>query len=278
MFRILMKGRFFQRGPLAQWSITCTVVIGAFASQCLGQSTSQASHSSQTVFYPSSFPLQLQGSVMALGSRLQKPGQERETLVGTLTDSSGSSPGKVTFELPNKVRIDWMGSAARTIAYDGTSSWSSNGSLSEQDQNLLETFLEDSPEGLLNSVRQIASLRVIATYARFDNGSTPNYSGPLVDIFQVTAPVQSNSTKPTRLKHYYFDATTRLLTEVDYVMKKSDGSTVGVRVQRSSWNAVSGQLAPGTVTRIENGNTVFTLGSSTATFSPAANDGTFSAP
>jgi hypothetical protein len=256
------------------------VVFGVLACQCPvpAQSTSQTSVSAQTVLNPLSFPLQLQGNVMALGSRLQKPGQERETLVGTLTDSSGSSPGKVTFELPNKVRIDWMGGTIRSIGYDGTSNWASDGNLSAQDQNLLETFLEDSPEGMLNSITQTASLRVIATFARFDDGTTPNYKGPMVDIFQVVEPVVSNNTKPMRQKHYYFDSTTRLLTEVDYILGGSGGSPVGVRVQRSNWNSVGGQLAPGTVTRIENGTTVFSLSSGSAAFSAAASDGTFSAP
>jgi hypothetical protein len=274
-----VKRLTFQGAPSAQRNRILIAVICALACQRLApaQTTSQASASIQTVFSPQSFPLQLQGAVMALGTRLQKPGQERETLAGTITNSTGSSPGKVTFELPNKVRIDWMGATGRSIGYDGTSNWASDGMLSEQDQNLLETFLEDSPEGMLNSVRQTASLRVIATYARFDNGSTPNYAGPLVDIFQVVEPVASNGAKPMRQKHYYFDSTTRLLTEVDY-LESSDGATVGVRVQRSNWNSVGGQLAPGTVTRIENGTSVFSLGSATATFSPAAADGTFSAP
>jgi len=262
-----------------RWNLILFAAICALACEhpVSAQTTSQASPSIQAVFNPQSFPLPLQGAVMALGSRLQKSGQERETLVGTLTNSTGSSPGKVTFELPNKVRIDWMGATVRSIGYDGNGNWASDGMLSEQDQNLLETFLEDSPEGMLNLIHQTASLRVIATYARFDDGTTPNYKGPLVDIFQVVEPVASNGAKPMRQKHYYFDSTTRLLTEVDY-LESSDGATVGVRVQRSNWNSVGGQFAPGSVTRIENGITVFSLGSATATFSPAAADGTFSAP
>ncbi len=261
---------------ITEWTAIFIAVVGALAGQCLvGQSTSQALAPSQTVFNPLSFPLQLQGSVMALGSRLQKTGQERETLVGTLTNSTGSSPGKVTFELPNKVRIDWRGATVRSIGFDGTSNWASDGMLSEQDENVLETFLEDSPEGMLNAIRRTASLRVIATYARFDDGSTPIRSA---DIYQVIGPVQSSSAKSIRQKHYSFDSNTRLLIEVDYLVKRSDGSTVGVRVQRSNWNNVGGQLAPGTVTRVENGTTVFSLGSANATFSAAAADGAFSAP
>jgi 23S rRNA G2069 N7-methylase RlmK/C1962 C5-methylase RlmI len=130
---------------------------------------------------------------------------------------------------------------------------------------------------MLNGVLNTASLRVIATYARMDDGSAPNYTGPLVDIFQVVGPVQSRTGKPVRQKHYYFDSKTHLLLEVDYLLKRSDGSTTGVRVQRSNWTSVNGQMVPGTVTRQEGGKTVFSFTASNATFSAATADGTFAA-
>ena len=258
----------------------CLLLVGALTCVSLAQAqgTSQTAVGAQGLFNPLSFPIQLQGALMALGDRLQKPGKERQTFTGTLTNSGQNYAVRVTLELPNKVRIDGAWGTTRSVGFDGSKNWASGGSISDSDEDLLETLLEDSPEGMLFAVRRNAGLRAIATFARFDDGSTPNYKGPLVDILQVTGPTESRDAKTTRVKHYFFDSTTRLLAEVDYFVKRADGSTAAVRVQRSNWTTVNGEKVPGTVTRIENGQVALSLSTSSQSFAAAGNDGTFTGP
>lgn len=233
---------------------------------------------STDIYNPLRFPLQLRGAIQALGDRLQKPGQERSVMNGTLVAATGAGPAVVTYELPNKLRIDQSGSAARSLGYDGIKDWASINQVAESDGEMVETFLEDSPEGLLYALTQTASLRVIATFARFDDGTASQYNGPSVDIFQSVATVQSNPSRPRRQKHYFFDSRTHLLIAVSYLLNRSGGSTTPVQITYSNWITVGGKLVPGTIARFENGKDVFTFTTSGAAFSPAANDGKFSAP
>lgn len=269
-------------------NLVVRVLLGAvmFASLAAGQGVQPAASSlvSQPPasigdrFNPLRFPIQIRGAVLALGDRLQVAGKERTTVNGTFATPNGASAAVVTYELPNKARIDESGFASHSVGYDGSKSWTSQTQLSEQDQNLLETLLEDSPEGMLRAITETASLRVIATLARFDDGKAPHYSGPLVDIFQVVGPVPSSGNASNRLKHYYFDSRTHLLLEVSYWLKHSDGSSAAVRIIRSNWTNVGGQFIPGDITRVENGKTLFTFTMSAVALSPAVQDGKFTAP
>lgn len=236
------------------------------------QTTTVVSNSAspQTTINPLLFPLQIRSSVVALGSRVQTPGQERATLTGTLDTGAGNSPATVNFELPNKIRVD---SGARSVSSDGTKTSASDARVSEQDEDLLETLADDSTEGMLSALLTTSSLRVIATFAKLDDGSK---TGRMVDIFQTIGPVQSRSDKPVRQKHFYFDSITHLLVEVDYLKKRADGSTAAVRVQRSNWTNISGQMIPGLITRIEDDKPVATFTAGNVAFSAKAADGEFS--
>jgi hypothetical protein len=139
---------------------------------------------------------------------------------------------------------------------------------------MLETFLDDSSEATFHTLRHNAGLRVLALQVRMDGGTMPTYTGPWSDIFDVMGPSRARSDHAPRQKHYYFDSRTQLLSEVRYRILRS-GETIEVKSQRSNWFGVSGQAVPGTITRIENGQTVFTFNTSNASLSAAASDGTF---
>jgi hypothetical protein len=209
-----------------------------------------------------------------LGDRTETPGKERATLSGTLTDGGGSTSVTIIYELTGKVLIERGG--GRAVGFDGSRNWTSTGNAAESDEILLEAFGEDSPEGLLNSLLNGAGLRVLGRFFRMDDGLTPNYAGPWVDVFQVVAQVRSRSARPLRQKHFYFDSQNHLLSEVRYISTRADRSTAAVQVKRSGWRSVAGQMVPGTITRVENGSTVFVVQVVGASFRPAAQDNTFS--
>jgi hypothetical protein len=242
----------------------------AFAQSTSGGS--QANASPTALF--TNIPLVLRPIATALGNRLQSPGNERATVVGTFTAAGKSYPGTLTYELPNKVRLDEGGSQPQTIAFDGTVAWASYGSIQSSDQNLLESLLDDAPESFLYCISHGSGSRLLVARGRMDNGSTPNYTGPWVAVYQLVGPDLSQQT--TRQKHFYFDWATRLPLLVRYQIKAPNGSVVSVETARSNWITTNGQTAPGTITRSENGSIVFTLQAASASFSASATDGFFS--
>ena len=252
--------------------IRLLVVCGAVCI-CVGAVAQTTATPAQTKLGLQSFPSVLGSNVVALGDRLTKPGKERMVLTGTFSGPAQSTPATLTFQWPSQFRF--AASASRSLGSDGSNYWASDNNLSEQDEDLLESFIDDSADGLLSDLRQSRSMRLVATRVRMDTGATPNYAGPWSDVYQVSGVVQSRSAKPVRSKLYYFDWKTRLLVEVDYLQKRADGSIISVQVKQSNWTSVGGQLVPGTVVRYENGKSVFTFTASNAAFAAAATDSTF---
>src|SRR5271157_6427065 len=66
------------------------------------------------------------GLVLAqLGGPLLKPGQGRVALTGNLAGSSGSSPVQATWQFPGVFRVDFTGSNARSLVFNG-SQWNAS--------------------------------------------------------------------------------------------------------------------------------------------------------
>jgi hypothetical protein len=264
-------------------AIRSNVKVYAYTTTCLfvaisiifAQSPSAGSQSnaSQTSAF-NNIPLVLRPIANALGTRLQASGNERATILGTITATGKNYPGTLTYELPNKVRIDEGGSQPQTIAFDGTVAWASYGNIQSSDQNLLESLLDDAPESFLYCVTHGWGSRLLIARGRMDNGLTPNYTGPFVAVYQLVGPGVSQPI--TRPKHFYFDWATSLPLAVRYQVRESDGSVVSVETTRSNWINANGQVSPGTITRSENGSVVFTLQAASVNFSAAASDGLFS--
>jgi hypothetical protein len=258
-----------QQMPLRSFTVACVLLTTPLG---FGQTQPAQTSVSNTQIFPPQFPIQVVAKVAAMGNRLQVPGQERIVMTGTLTQSGTNSSVKISYQLPNLFRIDETG---RSFGFSGSGNWDSGGSLAAADQDLMESFLDDSSEATFYALLHTAGLRVLATQVPMAAGTTSSYTGPWSDIFDVMGPSQARSDHAPRQKHYYFDSQTQLLSEVRYRILRS-GATVEVKSQRSNWTKVNGQAVPGTIARIENGQTVFTFTANSTTLSAAASDGTFS--
>jgi hypothetical protein len=95
---------------------------------------------------PSQMPPMLVRQFLALGNRLQQPGNERITLLGTLTTASGASGVQIVIQLGGKLNITGTNQAYK-IVFDGTTA-SVSGSIPDSD-DLLEAFVDDLPEALM---------------------------------------------------------------------------------------------------------------------------------
>lgn len=217
-------------------------------------------------------PLNLLGYRNALGDRYEKPGNERTVYTGSLREGVQAIATIVTAELPNKIRIQQSGAAARVIAFDG-SRLSSR--LVEVDEDLMETLFGDSPELFFYSLGRTAAWRLIGQNARLDDGRSPIYTGPREDIFQHIDRPTFRAAGITRQKHYYFDSKSLLLSRVRYRIRKAGGADVLIETRYSDWRKVGSQMLPARIERLEDGKARFTFEATEVRTSPATVDTAF---
>jgi len=264
-----MNNKSFRKNPVYLAPIIALMCVQALEAQSPAQSTVQTQPQPNTIL--GGLPYELQVKASALGNRLYKPGHERVTITGTLQRNGTSIPAVVIFELPSKVKISF--GANQVLGFDGTSSWFSGGSIASSDQDLLEAFSDDSPEAFFFSIAQQTHLfRPLVRYCRMDDGTTPNYSGPWVDIYQQVGVVLSRGDGTARQKHFYFDSTTELPDRVRYILAAGNR----VEVVRSQWTQYQGQYVPLQISRYQDGQVTHSLTGTSVTVGAYANDGTFS--
>ena len=227
---------------------------------------------------PHAVPAILRGPLAALGDRLQNPGKERFTLAGTYTDGKGSQGLQLTWELPAKMRIDFIGGSPRSVVFDGTTTKANGAAPSSSDDDLIESLADDRTEALLYNLRQRGfSMRFLGNRFRTDKGANKNYTGPFYDIFQTFWTVAARSDKAPRQKLFLFDSNTGLLVQTTYKVVRA-GATVTVETVYSGSSMVAGQAVPGQIVRLENSVNVFTIRITSAQMAATAADGLFTSP
>jgi hypothetical protein len=234
---------------------------------CSAQSASvPVPHATEGLYHtPAQISSVLVRPFLALGDRLMKPGNERITLVGTLTDGAGSSGVRIVMELGGKLNITWTGSAAAQKAvFDGKNS-SVVGNLARS-SDVLEAFVDDLAETALISVAGGTGVRLLGQ--RFADSS-----GGYCDYFDIpTRGVAEEKPRPVT-KRYCFDSKTSLLRSVRYFGSQNQQQLTVTEF--ANWTTVNGQAVPGTVTRLQGTTQVFQFQARNAVVSPAIADSTF---
>lgn len=218
----------------------------------------------------------------ALGDRLEKPGKERLTLLGTitrLTEADRSpAPISLTLEFPDRLRLEEIrGNKKLITAFDGSKTWGQGKTLKRSDEDLVETLLFDSVEHFLLGQLQGYATRLLGTNFRLDDGTNPNYAGPFYDIYEVTDELPGATEPRTQTKLYYFNSATALLERVRYESDR-DGVPVSVEILFDDWQAVGGQGVPRQLTRRENDQPVLQLNLTVTGFSARQADNLFAKP
>jgi hypothetical protein len=209
------------------------------------------------------------------GTRLQRPGNERLTLTGTFSSSTGNGSATVTAQIPGQVSVQISGPGAKTLQFDGTTALSNGASATGTDLDWLESFQSDTIETFFYSAGKTATFRFLGSHFRTDNGKTASYTGPYYDIFELVQPVAVKGSATPQQKFYYFDSSTRQFVKTRYRIVRG-GQTVEVQTLYSNWTKSNGQSMPGQIQRLENGVVVFTMAVSNGQFSAGAQDGIFS--
>jgi hypothetical protein len=222
---------------------------------------------------------QLRDALKAMGDRLEKPGKERLTLVGTLLRQNNSQaiPFRLFLELPRRMRLEEQGAQPRVSGFDGGEGWVLSADVSDADQEMIETLVFDSADQFFLARTQGFATRALGQRFRLDDGTTPNYTGPFYDIYQLQDRIPVQKEMRVQQKLFYFNSDTLLLERVRYQAERA-GAAVSVEVRFSGWQKVNGQQIPGTITRLENDAQAFRLTINAVNFSPHATDSIFNKP
>jgi hypothetical protein len=210
----------------------------------------------------------------ALGNRLEKPGQERLSLVGTWRVAGAVQPREfaATLEFPDRLRLNVGGPQNRVITFDGQQTKASQTPAADE-LDLIETLAYDSAEHFFAAQMQGNATRFLGSRFRTDDGSTPDYDGPYFDIYKIADHIKT-SEQERAAKLYYFNSETLLLERVTYDVNRG-GSEINVETKLSDWRVVDGQQVARRIERLENGKSVFVLTIRSAGLGRRTDDGIF---
>lgn len=218
----------------------------------------------------------LRSHLNALGNRLENPGKERLTIAGTLLPSIDRQSREVVavFEFPDQLRLVSQNKLqVRLITFDGQRAKATANRFESGELELIETLAYDSAEHFFATQLQGKAMRFLGSRFRIDDGSSPDYSGPYFDIYQIADQIEASG-EERAAKFYYFNSDTSLLERVTYVINR-DGSEVNVETRLSDWRIEDGQKVARRIERLENGKSVFVLNLRSAQFGRRAQDGIF---
>jgi hypothetical protein len=213
-------------------------------------------------------------NLAALGNRLEKPGKERLTLMGTLrTTTAEMREFAATLEFPEKLRLVVGGPKNRVVTFDGEQAEVLGLPPTADELDLIETLAYDSAEHFFAAQMQGNAMRFLGARFRTDDGSTPDYDGPYFDIYKIADQIKASG-QERAAKLYYFNSDTLLLERVTYVANRA-GSEISVETKLTDWRVVDGQQVAHRIERLENGQPVFVLNIRSAGLGQRAEDGIF---
>jgi hypothetical protein len=207
--------------------------LGVLNAQQQGRSSATRS----VYLHPSSGDGRTRFLIEALGDRLRSPGKERTVVAGTLTSGSASSNVVLTWELPDKFRLEETNGSRRAFVFDGAR-LTGRSQQNDADNELLESLTADTAEFFLYQAVGGAPLRYLGE--RFKQPGATGF-GATVDIFEFASPAKYPGAAAV-VKQFMFDSDTHLLNRVAYGIRKN-GRVVRIRTQIQGWGTVNGSVA-----------------------------------
>ena len=225
---------------------------------------------------------QLQGFLNRSGDRLEKPGKERLVLAGSITrlinGRSETRPVRLISEYPDRLRLEeQIDGQVQVTIFDKGETFTSNKSAAASDQDVIETLVFDTVDRFFNGQMHGLGTRFLGGRFRLDDGQKADYSGPFLDVYQMSDQIRIGSIEREQPKFYCFNSDTQLLDRVQYQLER-DKTIIEVIVQSGNWQKVQGQMLPGRIERLENGQPTFVLDVVSASFIPRMADGAFNRP
>ena len=226
----------------------CAIVLSSLVSSFLpfaAYPQTAVNNRSRNVLF-NDLPGFVHSQVRALGDRVSHPGKEITILDGRFRDPSNSeSAVRMTFQLPQSLEISGLKPGTASLKFDSAIPPIPT---DPDDSVLLETFVTDTAEGFLASIKDGREVEVIG-YG-IEDSETPSHIE--FDVFEVHSPVKTRSDSLARTKVYYFDSATGLLMRTRY----EDGRNE-VEIRFSDWRRQEGSAYPGKIERYENNRLTF---------------------
>ncbi|MBI4471610.1 MAG: hypothetical protein HY646_03010 [Acidobacteria bacterium] len=252
------------------WTIAIATIALPAASF---QGRREQPHERTALFANAAMPSEVRQPIAALGERVQRTGKEVTTWTGEFTDANGTrSTVELIHQLPGLVRLQAANS--RVLVFDGNSRRGSGGFVTN-DEDLLESIVLDSAEGMLWSLQEGGSMRLLGLRFGPDPKRLPDYNGPRYDIYEITGETHTRQDRLRRTKRYYFDSNTGLLVRTRY---RDSRRSVDVETRFSRWATVDGSAYPGSIERYEAGRLVFAFHATNVSHSPKRDVNVFRIP
>lgn len=218
----------------------------------------------------------LQRIARGSGDRFFRTNSQRMVITGVLSRDGSDSPVQIVRELSGKTRIQIGGAKPKTLIFSGKGVGHDGAEPpTPQDLDLLDCLAEDREDYFLFTVAAGGGLRFLGDYFRTDDGSTPDYTGPFFDIYDLIAD-DAVRAESAAWKRYYADSVSGLLQRVAYKLKATGETLHETRLE--NWHQLNGQFLPGLVKHLEDGKTVFAVRMDSVVFGPSAKDGIFALP
>jgi hypothetical protein len=237
------------KGKLMVAALACSACAWILTSR-IGQAQSlQSRHREELASPPKVLPTDLMQQVKALGGRMRKAGKEESDYDGQLVDEKGSQKHlRVDHQISGVLRIDDLEDKT-ALSFDGDAVL---GIKNRTDESLVDTFVLDTPEGMIYAFRNGASAQLLGR-GFVPDSSRPDSNAPHSDIYEITAPDRTHLGSAMRVRRYYFDSETGLLASTRYV----DRSGVAVETRFLNWGEIEGSVYPSRIERYEDGHLVF---------------------
>jgi hypothetical protein len=204
----------------------------------------------------SQLPGGLDRHTASLGNRLLDEGKERSVLTGYLTAGTGEHMTlRVMLQLPAMVRIEGLRSDGSALIFDGKTGIYPNSRLEEE---LLEIFSSDTAEGLLASVKGGSAVQLLGRDVRSVTDRKGTEDSKRFDVYEVSGAIGSSARSVDRLKRYFFDSATGLLSQTQYI-DDTFAPPLDVVTEFSDWRIQDGSAYPWQILRTENGRTAFSF-------------------
>jgi len=198
---------------------------------------------------PKVLPTEMIQQVKALGKRMRAVGREESIYDGQFVVEAGDPKRmRVEHQISGVLRVENLDEKT-DIIFDGDVV---TGVRDRSGESLVDTFVLDTPEGVIYALRNGASAQLLGRgFSPFS--ITAGSATPHFDIYEITALERTHPGSEMRTRRYYFDSETGILSSTRYL----DRSGVAVESRFSVWTEIDGSLYPSRIERYEDGHRTF---------------------
>jgi hypothetical protein len=197
---------------------------------------------------------------------MQKKGYEKKVLIGDYwEDGKSKTRVKATIQMPRMAKLEGFKNKNSVLAFDGKSKKNAQ---DRTDNALLDTFLIDTAEGMMQTLQELGAMRPLGLGFKTDAKNNHNNSGLSYDIYEIKHGATFINDLPLQPRLYYFDSKTQMLHRTIYY-DNSGSKPVKIETRFTEWQRINGSSYPAVTERYENDQRVFSFTTTSVESGPA---------